>query len=80
MVLNITPNRLEINMDGHIVFAVYRLKDGMLYIDHVEAPLPLRGKGAAGKLMQEIVDYAKRESLSIVPICGYAVSWLKRNA
>lgn len=79
MTLNITSNRLELTVDDHIVFADYRLDGSTLYIDHVEAPEALRGKGAAGKLMQEIVNYAKEQSLEIVPICGYAASWLQHQ-
>lgn len=78
--MNDTGQRFELPLDGHTVFADYR-KDGQtLYIDHVEAPPALRGTGAAGKLMQAIKDKATRENLKIIPICGYAASWLRRNA
>lgn len=75
-----TERRLHISVDEYIVFANYRQESQYLYIDHVEAPPELRGKGAAGKLMQEINDYAKAEALEIVPICSYAAAWLERNA
>lgn len=80
MALHITSRRLELTVDNHTVFANYRLEGVTLYIDHVEAPEALRGKGAAGKLMQEIVNHAEEKSLQIVPICGYAATWLQRNA
>ncbi|MBY0408229.1 MAG: N-acetyltransferase [Rickettsiales bacterium] len=77
---NTAQNRFELVIEGHTVFADYRKDGNDLYIDHVEAPTPLRGKGAAGQLMQHIADKAKAENLKIIPICGYAATWLKRNA
>lgn len=71
--------RFEIDIEGQTVFADYRLENEKLFIIHVESPPALRGKGAAGKLMQEIANKAKSENLQLVPICGYAATWLQRN-
>lgn len=76
---NKLSSRFELEKDGKIVFADYRLEDKTLYIDYVEAPQELRGTGAAGRLMEEIVKKANAENLKIVPICGYAALWLKRH-
>lgn len=75
-----TGSRFEMDFDVHTAFADYRVKDGVLFIDHVEAPPALRGTGAAGKLMQAIKDHATEHNLTITPICSYAATWLKRNA
>jgi predicted GNAT family acetyltransferase len=72
-------SRFEYHVDDTVVFANYRKHDGSLYIDYVEAPPQLRGTGAAGKIMEQIVTVAKDENLNLVPICGYAASWLKRH-
>jgi len=39
----------------------------------------LRGTGASGKLMQNIIDFAQKEKLKVIPICGYAASWMAKN-
>ena len=75
----VTPLRFEITQDGHTAYADYRRDVTTLYIDYVFAPEALRGTGAAGRLMAAIMDYAQSEALTIVPICGYAVAWLKRH-
>ena len=62
------------------VFANYRVENDTLYINYVEAPLGLRGTGAAGKLMQGIVKIAKDKNYNIIPICSYAASWLRRHS
>lgn len=71
--------RFEAGEGADTVFARYRLAPGRLIIDHVEAPPHLRGTGAAGALMEEIVDLARDRDLTIVPICGWAAHWLERR-
>jgi predicted GNAT family acetyltransferase len=72
-------SRFELEIDGQIVFASYRRTGSTLAILHVEAPLPLRGTGAAGRLMQGIMEIARATGAKIVPLCGYASAWLRRH-
>jgi uncharacterized protein len=71
--------RYELEIDGQIVFAKYRREGATLSILHVEAPPRLRGTGAAGRLMQGIVEIARATGAKIVPLCGYAASWIHRH-
>jgi predicted GNAT family acetyltransferase len=75
-----TGRRYEMDEDGLTSWADYRLADGRLYIDHVESPPPLRGTGAASRLMAALSADARARSLKITPICGYAAAWLRRSA
>lgn len=77
---NLSDSRFEYHTHGSFAFATYRISDGILYIDYVEAPEALRGTGAASKLMESVLDYARQNGLNIQPICGYAAAWLKRHA
>ena len=72
-------SRFELEIDGQIVFASYRRTGSTLAILHVEAPLPLRGTGAAGRLMEGIMEIARATGAKIVPLCGYASAWLRRH-
>jgi predicted GNAT family acetyltransferase len=76
---NAGQSRFEYTVNGSIAFANYRREGATLYIDYVEAPHELRGTGASGKLMQNIVDFAQKESLKVIPICGYAATWMANN-
>jgi len=77
---NRKTSRYELDVGGQVVFAIYR-RDGLtLYIRHVEAPPNLRGTGAAGRLMEGILEIARAEHLSIVPLCSYAAAWMRRHA
>ncbi|MEZ0260417.1 MAG: GNAT family N-acetyltransferase [Alphaproteobacteria bacterium] len=76
---NAKENRFEYKVGDHIAYADYRREGKTLFIDYVFSPDELRGTGAAGKLMQLIVEAAQKDGSNIVPICGYAVSWLRKN-
>ncbi|AWK85263.1 GNAT family N-acetyltransferase [Azospirillum thermophilum] len=76
---NPSQNRYELEVDGKIAFADYRRDAGVLYISHVEAPPSLRGTGAAGRLMEGIVQAARQDGVKIVPYCSYAAAWLRRH-
>jgi predicted GNAT family acetyltransferase len=74
---NPDKGRYELMIDGQIVFANYRIDSDTLFINYVESPEALRGSGAAGKLMEGIMQIAEQQKLQIVPICGYAGSWIR---
>ena len=76
---NTRKSRFEYAVNDSIAFANYRREGSTLYIDRVEAPPELRGTGAAGHLMQQIMNFAKSENLKVVPICSYAVAWIAKN-
>jgi len=76
---NVAQSRFELAENGEVAFADYRLSDGQITIPYVEAPVALRGTGAAGRLMEGVAAHARVRGLKIVPICGYAVSWFRRH-
>jgi uncharacterized protein len=71
--------RYEMDEQGMTSWADYQMRDGRLYLLHVESPPPLRGTGAAGRLMKALAEDVKRQGLKITPICGYAAAWLRRS-
>jgi predicted GNAT family acetyltransferase len=77
---NENSGRYEQDFRGHLVYARTRKREGVLYIDYVEAAPELRGSGAAGKFMEGLMGLVKAEELKVIPICGYAASWLRRHS
>lgn len=76
---NTERSRFELDVGGQIVFADYARSGDTVVIRHVEAPVPLRGTGAASRLMQAVAEKARAEGLTLRPRCGYAVAWLRRH-
>ncbi len=79
MIDNEALHRFELTENGHLAFAAYRRHDDRYVLTHVEADPGLRGTGAAGRLMSELVAHARQNNLQIVPRCAYAVAWFKRH-
>jgi predicted GNAT family acetyltransferase len=79
MIDNKDESRFELEEKGYLAWADYRIHDGKYIIPHVEAEPPLRGTGAAGRLMQQIVDHARAQKLVLVPRCPYARAWFERH-
>lgn len=76
---NPSQQRFEMVEQSLTVFADYRRDGRRLIIDHVEAPISLRGTGAAGRFMEGLVAAAKADGSTLVPVCSYAVAWLTRH-
>lgn len=76
---NTASHQYELPVEGQTVFARYRRNGDTVAILHVEAPVALRGSGAAGRLMQGIVDLARQKNKKLVPLCSYAAAWMKRH-
>jgi len=76
---NAADHRFELVEAGAVAFADYRREGDRLIVPHVEAPHALRGTGAAGRLMDGVVEHARAEGRKIVPLCSYAAAWLRRH-
>jgi uncharacterized protein len=76
---NAARHRFELVENGLTAFATYRRDGGVITIPHVEAPAALQGTGAAGRLMEGLVEHVRAERLKLVPSCPYAAAWLKRH-
>ena len=76
---NPARSRYELEEQGLIAWADYRVDGSRMYIDHVESPVALRGAGTAGRLMQALVDDVRGKGLKVTPICSYAAVWLRRH-
>lgn len=59
--------RLEIEISGDMLRAL-----------HTEVQPEAKGKGLAKKMFLALVDYAKENQLTIVPICEYVAAQLKK--
>ncbi len=51
-----------------------------LVIHHTEINEDQEGKGLAKMLLKEVVAYARRQKLKIVPLCIYVLSQFKRHS
>lgn len=76
---NEAAHRFELTEQGLTAFASYRRNGDVVTIPHVEAPISLRGKGTADRLMRAIVAEAREKKFKISPTCPYARVWFQRH-
>lgn len=50
-----------------------------MIIQHTEVDPDLQGTGTARRLVLAAVDYARQESMKIVPVCPYAKAYLLKH-
>jgi predicted GNAT family acetyltransferase len=76
---NAARSRFELVEQGQIAFADYQRRGDVLIVSHVEAPMALRGTGAAGRLMEGMLGASRQRRLKIVPSCAYADAYIRRH-
>jgi predicted GNAT family acetyltransferase len=81
--LEVTHNeadyRFEVWIDGYLSKLDY-IQDGKNFvITHVGVHPELRGQGVAGKIVEAGLQYAKQNSLRVIPMCSYAAAYIRRN-
>lgn len=76
---NPEKSRFELEEQGLVAFADYRLHGDRMMIPHVEAPPALRGTGTAGRLMTGVLQTVRDRGLKVVPVCPYAAAFIQRH-
>ncbi|RJE82015.1 N-acetyltransferase [Paracoccus onubensis] len=56
-----------------------RAGEGMIIIDHTEVPTVLRGRKIGERLVRQAVEDARREGITIVPLCPFAKAQIGRH-
>jgi predicted GNAT family acetyltransferase len=76
---NEAESRFEVEVDGYPSKLDYFMDGKSFVITHVGVHPELRGQGVAGKITQTALEYAKANSLRVIPMCGYAAAYIRRN-
>ncbi|GAB1716239.1 MAG: acetyltransferase-like protein [Nitrobacter sp.] len=72
-------SRFELEADGGLAFANYRLAPGTVIITHTETPRELRGRGIASKLVKGALALIRAEGRKVVAGCGFVASYLDKH-
>jgi predicted GNAT family acetyltransferase len=76
---NKSQHRFELDVEGAVAFANYRLAPGSVIITHTETPPALRGRGIASKLVQGALEIIRADGLKVVAGCGFVVDYLQKH-
>lgn len=69
----------EVFLDGRRSWLEYVPDADAIVITHVIVHPDLRGQGLAERLMRAGLEYARRNSLRVIPQCAYAQAFFRRH-
>jgi predicted GNAT family acetyltransferase len=76
---NKAKSRFELDIEGAIAFANYRLAPSTIIITHTETPRALRGRGVASELVQGALELIRADGSKVVAGCGFVVDYLSKH-
>jgi predicted GNAT family acetyltransferase len=72
-------SRFELEVEGSVAFANYRLAPGTVIITHTETPRELRGRGIASTLVKSALTLIRADGLKVAARCGFVAAYLDRH-
>ena len=71
--------RFELDAEGQVAFAIYRLTPQAIIITHTETPRALRGRGIASELVKGALDMIRADGHKVIAGCGFVVDYLNKH-
>jgi uncharacterized protein len=80
MVRNNTElHRFELDADGHMAVAYYRLSPGVITFTHTEVPNELSGRGIGSALARGALDIVRAQGLTVVAQCPFISAFMGKH-
>jgi uncharacterized protein len=79
VVHNEAEERFETWIDGQLSKLDYMQEGNSMVITHVGVHPEHRGQGVAGKITEVALEYARKKSFRVIPMCPYVVTFIRRN-
>ena len=77
---NPARHRYELETEGHVAFAEYRLAEGVITFVHTEVPKELGGKGVGSALARGALEDVRRRGLRVVAECPFIKGFIAKHA
>ncbi len=79
IVHNQNDRRFETTVDGQVAVLLYRLDDSRISCTSAQVPPPIEGSGIGTALARAGLEYARENSLTVVPICPFVRAFIEDN-
>ena len=66
----------ELEVEGQLALAAYRLRDGRITFTHTEVPEALEGRGIGSKLVKAALEDVRAKGLKVVPACAFVKHYI----
>lgn len=77
---NADKSRYEIYVGDDLAgFVLYRRGDSLIRFVHTEINPAYQGAGLASKLARTVLDLAREQQMSVLPVCPYISGWIAKH-
>lgn len=76
---NRLKERFELEAEGHVAYAQYRLRNGQITFIHTIVPPELEGRGVGSALARFALDVSAERGLKVVPKCPFIRGYIERH-
>ena len=76
---NKAQSRFELDVEGGVAFANYRVTPAAVVITHTETPRALRGRGIASQLIEGALALIRADGRKVIGACGFVVDYLRKH-
>ncbi|HEX8511848.1 MAG TPA: GNAT family N-acetyltransferase [Allosphingosinicella sp.] len=76
---NEAGSRYELEVEGELALAAYRLSDDRITFTHTEVPDALEGRGIGSKLVKAALDDVRTKGLKVVPACAFVKHYIEKH-
>jgi uncharacterized protein len=76
---NKAQSRFELDVEGEVAFANYRLTPPAVIITHTKTPRALRGRGIASELVKGALELIRADGRKVIAGCGFVADYLRKN-
>ena len=76
---NKAQSRFELDVEGGVAFANYRLTPSAVIITHTETPRALRGRGVASELVAGALELIRADGRKVIAGCSFVVDYLRKH-
>jgi predicted GNAT family acetyltransferase len=76
---NTALDRFELEVDGQLAVAYYRMTPGVITFVHTEVPQALSSRGIATKLIRGALEMVRGQGLKVVPQCPFVSAFMGKH-
>lgn len=76
---NTEAGRFEVDLDGTVAFAEYRVLQSGILFPHTEVPTAHEGRGVGSALVEAAMAYARQNGLKVMPVCTFFAGYIVRH-
>jgi predicted GNAT family acetyltransferase len=79
VVNNMSKNRYELEVNGHVAAIYYRFVDGIVVFTHTQVPPEIRDTYAASDLMKGALDQVRADRFRANAQCPFMKDWIDQH-